>query len=172
MIFFNNGQNEPMKNVENPSIGRQLAEHVLQPIVVSEQPATVLGLGVFDPLLDFEDPSGDVSSGLDFAVTGLLFDLTSQRLGMTCEEAIVGGRKRLARARIALSGGSADKLAIDASRFLGLGGNHVNAAQLCHSVTEPDVRTSAGHVGGNRHGTELSGTSDDFCFFGILLAVE
>ena len=42
---------------------------------MSEQLATVPGLSVFDPLLDFEDLAGDVSSGFDFAVTGLLFDL-------------------------------------------------------------------------------------------------
>jgi hypothetical protein len=49
------------------------------------------------------------------------------------------------------------------------GPNHVQAAEFGCPRSELDVGTAPGHVGGNRHGIALSGTTND-CRFDFVIA--
>ena len=41
-----------------------------------------------------------------------------------------------------------------------------------HALAQLDIRTAAGHVGGDRHRARLAGAGDDFCLALVLLGVE
>ncbi len=53
-----------------------------------------------------------------------------------------------------------------------LGGQHEEAAEFGDAFTQLDVRTTTGHVGGDRHGGAMSGTGDDFSFLAVILRIE
>ena len=67
-------------------------------------------------------------------------------------------------ARIALAAAAAHELVVDAAGFVALGADDIEAAQRDHAGAEADVGATAGHVGGDGDGTELSGAGDDVGF--------
>ena len=60
-------------------------------------------------------------------------------------------------ARVALAAGTAAELVVDAARFVALGADDVQAAQLGDAFAELDVGTATGHVGGDRDRAGLAG---------------
>ena len=88
-------------------------------------------------------------------------------------ENFVVEREELAvRAGVALPAAAADELAVDPLRFVQLGANHVQAAELVHAGAEPDVGAAAGHVRGDHHFAPLAGRGDDLGFLRDVPGVE
>ena len=73
---------------------------------------------------------------------------------------------------VTLAGGATDELAINSRRFLWFADDDVQSAHLRHTLAKFNVRSASRHVGGDCHGTRLSGVANDVRFCGILLSVE
>src|SRR5437762_2035915 len=101
-------------------------EGFVGPIVGAEHLPSIEPSQLFSsPLAEFNQPIlADGSPGF------------ADIFAMADEKVILGRAEHLGTAGIALSGSSAEKLAIDAARAVGLGGDHVQAAQLGHASGE------------------------------------
>ncbi len=87
-------------------------------------------------------------------------------------EVVFEGEEELGRARVALAGAAAAQLAVDAARFVALGAEHEEAAELGHAFAQLDVRAASRHVGGDGDGAALAGEGDDLGFPLVVLGVE
>ena len=65
------------------------------------------------------------------------------------EDFIVEREELAIRAGVALPAAAADELAVDALRFVQLGADDVQAAELVHAVAKANVGAAAGHVRGD-----------------------
>ena len=65
---------------------------------------------------------------------------------MAEEEVVLGAAEHLGGAGVALAGGAAEELAVDAAAAVRLGGDHVQAAEFGDAAAELDVGAAAGHV--------------------------
>ncbi|MBN1512377.1 MAG: hypothetical protein JXB13_10210, partial [Phycisphaerae bacterium] len=66
--------------------------------------------------------------------------------GISTDELVFQTDDGLRGSRIALPGAASEKLAVNASGLVPLGGDHVEAAELGDAPAELDVRASSGHV--------------------------
>ena len=105
------------------------------------------------PLQSLADPGG-----------GLL----AERL----DDLVVERDEELGEARVALAGATAGELAVDPARFVPLGADDVQAAELGDALAELDVGSAAGHVGGDRHPALLAGLRDDLGLDLVVLGVQ
>ncbi len=92
--------------------------------------------------------------------------------GVAEEQVVVGAGEHLGAAGVALAGGAAEELAVDAAEPWRLGGDHVQAAEFGDAFGELDVGAAAGHVGGDGDFPALAGLGDDVGFLRGLGGVE
>ena len=87
-------------------------------------------------------------------------------------EVVLEGDKELGISGVSLPRATSAELAVDPAGFVAFGADHHQASHIGDSLPEFDVGTSTCHVGGNRHGSPLSGSSDDLGFLAVILCVE
>ena len=105
-------------------------------------------------------------------------------------EIIFQRQEELRRTRITLTAGASTQLPVDAPRFMALGADDVQAADLHdvdlvsvrilhlgrfrigHAGSEFDVGAAAGHVRRNRHRGGLTRARDDLCLTLVILRVQ
>ena len=80
--------------------------------------------------------------------------------------------KHLGAAGIALAGGAAEELAIDAAGTVGFGGHDVQAAHFGDAAGQLDVGAAPGHVGGDGDLPGQAGLGNDEGFLAVLGGVE
>ena len=64
-------------------------------------------------------------------------------------QVVLEGEEEARLARVALTAGAAAQLVVDAPRFVALGADDVQAADIGDALAEHDVGAAAGHVGGD-----------------------
>src|SRR6266481_3761052 len=75
-------------------------------------------------------------------------------------------------ARIALPRAAPAQLSIDAARFVTLRADNVETATVWNTGSKFNVRSTPGHVCGNRNGARLAGARHNFSFLHVKLRVQ
>src|SRR5438445_854409 len=88
------------------------------------------------------------------------------------QKLVFQAQEKLGAARIALSGGAAGELAVDAQGLVSLGTDDVQTTGRDDAGAELDVRTTACHVRGDRDSPRLAGLLDDLGLLLVLASVE
>src|SRR5258708_15543515 len=84
---------------------------------------------------------------------------------MAVDQFVFRADEGLRAARITLTGGASEELAVHAAGLVALGRDHVQAAVFSHSFAEANVGAAPGHVGGNRDAARLSRQRDNHGLF-------
>ena len=87
-------------------------------------------------------------------------------------EIVFEADEELALAGVSLTGATTTQLAVHATAFVTLRADDEEATEFADAFAEFDVRSTTGHVGGNRHGSTLTGTCDDLRFLTVILRVQ
>ena len=93
-------------------------------------------------------------------------------VGEEAHQVVFERNEELRAARVALAGTAPAQLAVDAARFVALGAEHEEPAELAHAFAELDVGPAARHVGGDGHGAALTRLRDDLRFDFVILRVQ
>ena len=134
--------------------------------------ALVEGLALSHELRIFESSAGQLfKAGLALAGGGL--QSAAQRAEQeAAQQFILGADKGLSAARITLARRPAIQLTIDPVRFVPLGRQHVQAAQLGDAAPQLDISAAASHVRRDSDLPLLAGSGDDLRFFAMPHGVE
>src|SRR5438552_13167336 len=92
--------------------------------------------------------------------------------GEDADQVVLERAEEPGAARVALTAGPAAKLVVDAPRFVALGADDVEPAEVGDALSEQDVDTAAGHVRRERDGAALAGIRDDQRFALVVLRVQ
>jgi hypothetical protein len=88
------------------------------------------------------------------------------------DQGIDGGHEEPAGSRIALAGGSAGKLTVDALRFVLFHANDVQTSQFGDAGIQANIGAPAGHVRGNGYCSDFSGACHNHRFRQVLFSVK
>src|SRR4029079_7748846 len=115
----------------------------------------------------------------DLALHGLIVgkieafhDLVDPVAGEQAHEIVLRGEVEARLAGVALAARAAAELVVDPARLVALGAEHVEPAQLAHTLAELDVDAAAGHVRRDRDGAALASIHDDLRLALVLLGVQ
>jgi hypothetical protein len=92
--------------------------------------------------------------------------------GESSEQFVVDGDDRLTTARIALTTGSTEELAVDATRLMEFGQDHMQPTSLSHGWMKKDVSTASRHVRRDGNTPRLTGSGYDSRFLAVLAGIE
>ena len=84
--------------------------------------------------------------------------------GKQAHQLVFERHKEHRRTRVTLTSGTATQLPVHTAAFMTFRTDNGQTAGLAHLVTQLDIRTTAGHVGGNRHRAALSCLGHDIRF--------
>ncbi|MNJ12528.1 hypothetical protein D3C77_67210 [compost metagenome] len=172
-------------------------------VVELQQLFTNVEVATFDLALGFLDGVGDhaVLDGLAGLHAQGLHEVLHPVRGEDAHQAVFQRQVETAGARVALTAGTTAQLVVDTTRFVTLGGDHVQATGLDHLLVtllpvgldlgdllrrrvlhgsdfdfpvtaQEDVGTTTGHVGSNGQCPRTTGLGDDLGFFFVVLGVQ
>ena len=75
-------------------------------------------------------------------------------------------------AGVPLTAGTASKLVIDTSGFMAFCADDLQPAQFFHAFAQLDVRTTAGHIGGDGNSASLARQRNDLRFLGMVFRIQ
>ena len=140
----------------------------IEPLIVAGEGAAAFEVGALDVALRAEEVRGEFSGEFAFGIRRGF----PQRRGVPGEEVVFQREEELRAAGLALAGGAADELAVDARALVALEADDVEPARAPRCLGHRDVRAAARHVRGDGHGRGLAGLLDDVRFLGVLLCIQ